>query len=79
MAIVVFAYVLSIKEGLKLYRKVGVKKYPDSSEEREESVFRCGINSLVRFCQNLTTFCQYVFGRIARQKLPIPILIFQNV
>lgn len=79
MAIVVFAYVLSIKEGLKLYRKVRVKKYPDGSEEREESVFRYGINSLVRFCQNLATFCHYVFGGLARQKLRVPILIIENV
>lgn len=79
MAIVVFAYVLSIKEGLKLYRKVGVKKYPDGSQEREESVFRYGINSLVRFCQNLATFCHYVFGSLNRQKLRVPILIIENV
>jgi hypothetical protein len=79
MAIIVFAYVLSIKEGLKLYRKVRVKKYPDGSQEREESVFRYGINSLVRFCQNLATFCHYTFGGLARQKLRVPILIIENV
>ena len=79
MAVVVFAYVLSIKEGLKTYRRVRVKEYADGSKEREESVFRFGINSLVRFCQNLATFCHYVFGELVKQKLPTPILIVTNV
>jgi len=79
MAIVVFSYVLSIREGLKNYRKVRVKRYPDGSEEREESVFRFGINSLIRFCENLGTFCAHVFGNLGRQKLLKPILILEDV
>lgn len=79
MAIVVFSYVLSIREGLKNYRKVRVKRYPDGSEEREESVFRFGINSLIRFCENLLTFCQHVFKNLGRQKLLKPVLILEDV
>lgn len=79
MAIVVFSYVLSIKEGLKTYRKVRMKLYSDGSEEMGESVFRRGINSLMRFCANLYTFCLYVFGKIKNNKMPVPILILENV
>jgi hypothetical protein len=79
MAIVVFSYVLSIKEGLKTYSKVRVKLYLDGSEEMEESVFRRGINSLLRFCANLYTFCLHIFGKIGNNKMPVPILILENV
>ena len=79
MAIVVFSYVLSIKEGLKTYRKVRVKLYADGSEEMEESIFRRGINSLMRFCANLQTFCRHIFGKIGNNKMPVPILILENV
>lgn len=79
MAVVVFAYVISIKQGLKSYRKVRMKLYSDGSEEREESVFRHGINSLMRFCANLHTFCRYLFGEIGSNKMPVPIMILENV
>jgi len=79
MAVVVFAYVLSIKEGLKTYRKVRVKKYSDGSQEREESVFRHGLNSLMRFCADLFTFCRHLFSEMGRNKMPVPILILENV
>jgi hypothetical protein len=77
MAIVVFAYVISIKEGLKTYRKVRAKLYSDGTEEMEESVFRRGINSLMRFCANQQTFCRHTFEKI--KKIPAPILILENV
>lgn len=79
MAIVVFAYVLSIKEGLKTYRKVRVKKYADGSQEMEESMFRHGMNSLMRFCADLITFCRHLFNELGRKKLPVPIMILENV
>jgi len=79
MAVVVFSYVLSIKEGLKTYRKVRMKKYADGSEEREESVFRHGINSLMRFCANLSILCRHLFSKIGIHKMPVPILIHENV
>lgn len=79
MAIVVFAYVLSIKEGLKTYRKVRIKVYPDGSQEREESVFRHGMNSLMRFCANLITFCRHLSSELRTNKMPIPIMILENV
>ena len=79
MAIVVFAYVLSIKEGLKTYGKVRVKKYANGSQEREESMFRHGMNSLMRFCADLITFCRHLFSELGRHKMPIPIMILENV
>ena len=79
MAIVVFAYLLSIKEGLKTYRKVRMKLYPDGSEERQESVFRHGLNSLMRFCANLLTFCRHLFSELGTNKMPTPIMILENV
>jgi hypothetical protein len=79
MAIVVFSYVLSIKEGLKTYRKVRVKLYLDGSQEMAESLFRHGINSLMRFCENLQTFCRHVFGKMGNHKIPVPILILENI
>lgn len=79
MAIVVFAYVLSIKEGLKTYRKVRVKNYADGSQEREESIFRHGLNNLTRFCAELISFCRHVFSELGRNKMPVPIMILENV
>ncbi len=79
MAVVVFAYVLSIREGLKTYRKVRVKKYADGSQEREESVFRHGLNNLMRFCTNLPSFCRHLFGQIDRDKMRVPIMILEYV
>ena len=79
MAIVVFAYVLSIKEGLKTYSKVRIKLYPDGAQEREESVFRHGLNSLMRFCANLLTFCRHLFSELGTNKMPTPIMILENV
>ncbi len=79
MAVVVFAYVLSIKEGLKKYRKVRIKLYPDGSQERGESVFRHGINSLMRFCANLLTFCRHLSRELGNNKMPTPIMILENV
>ena len=79
MAIVVFSYVISIKEGLKAYRKVRAKLYSDGTEKMEESVFRCGINSLMRFCANLQNFCRHIFGKIGNDGIPEHILILKNV
>ena len=79
MAVVVFAYVLSIREGLKTYRKVRVKQYADGSVEREESVFRYGLNRLMRFCADLNTFSRHLFSELGSNKMQIPILIFENV
>ena len=79
MAIVVFAFVLSIEEGLKTYWKVRVKQYADGSQEREESMFRHGINNLMRFCANLLTFCRHLFRELDGNKMPVPIMILENV
>jgi len=58
-AITVFAYVLSINEGLKDYKKVKLNACKKKPEKRV-SVFRKGIDKLVAFCGNLRSFYQYL-------------------
>lgn len=60
MAVVVFAYTLSIHEGLKDYHKVGVKTYADGLQTKAYSVFRHGLDKLSAFCASLTDFCAYL-------------------
>ncbi|MBA2760720.1 MAG: hypothetical protein H0U39_01930 [Segetibacter sp.] len=60
MAVVVFAYTLSIHEGLKEYNKVPVKKYADGLQTKPYSVFRNGLDKITAFCANLTGFCAYL-------------------
>jgi len=50
MAIVVFAYVLSINEGLKNYKNVTEKEYADGTVFKKESIFRSGLDKLFAFC-----------------------------
>jgi len=70
MAMIVFAYVLSIHEGLKTYKKTYVKEYKKRSDptqktkERAVSVFRHGIDLLMNFCQSITSFCEYILRQI---------------
>jgi len=69
MAIVVFAYVLSINEGLKRYKNVAEKEYADGTVFKEESVFRCGLNQLFSFCFNFQKFIEYILGELVT-KIP---------
>lgn len=68
-AITVFAYVLSINEGLKDYKKVrynACKKRP----EKRVSVFRNGIDRLMGVCGNITLFYQYLVD-VFIAKMPV--------
>lgn len=68
-AITVFAYVLSIQEGLKDYKKVRLnacKKRP----EKRTSVFRNGIDKLMAFCGNIRLFYQYLVD-VFIAKIPV--------
>lgn len=64
MAIMVFAYVLSIHEGLKEYKKIRTHKSVDGTFYKVISVFRKGIDQLVVLCSNLVDFCQYILAEI---------------
>lgn len=64
MAVMVFAYTLSIHEGLKDYHRVVVKRYADGSQWKSESVFRYGYNKLLSYCTDLATFLHYLLGEI---------------
>lgn len=69
MAVVVFAYTLSIHEGLKEYKKVPPKKYADGLETKPYSVFRSGLDKITAFCASLTGFCAYLIDNLVT-KLP---------
>lgn len=60
MAVVVFAYTLSIHEGLKQYKKVPVKNYGAGLQTKAYSVFRSGLDKVMASCVSLTAFCTYL-------------------
>lgn len=68
-AVAVFAYTLSIHEGLKEYKKVPVKKYANGPKTKAYSVFRNGLDRISAFCYNLTRFCSYLIENMIT-KLP---------
>lgn len=70
MAVVVFAYTLSIHEGLKEYKKVPMKSYADGLIAKPYSVFRWGLDKISAFCANLTQFCAYLVENLIA-KLPL--------
>ncbi len=79
MAITIFAYILSIHEGIKTYKKVSLKTYQDGSQEKQESVFRHGINKIVIFCLSFDAFCNYILAEKERQKKQKKTVIIKNV
>jgi len=65
MAVMVFAYVLSIIEGLKVYNTVTIKEYHQEKRQgKAESIFRTGINQLAQYCTTLVSFCHFITHRI---------------
>lgn len=69
MAVVVFAYTLSICEGLKEYKKVPVKKYKNGLKTKAYSVFRLGLDKLTAFCYSMEAFMTYLIENLVT-KLP---------
>ena len=59
MAVTIFAYVLSVTEGLKTYRKVAEKVYKNK-KYKAVSVFRYGTDLLVAQCSTFYDFCNYL-------------------
>ena len=68
MAILVFAYTISVIEGLKNYKKIPVKKYANGNRYKAISVFRKGLNQVVNSCINLEEFCRYLIQNIQKEK-----------
>jgi hypothetical protein len=64
MAVMVFTYVISVHEGLKDYELVKTKKYSDGSCFKTDSVFRYGINKLMKHCCSFIRFCEYLVREI---------------
>jgi len=64
MAVVVFAYTLSILEGLKTYKTVGTKKYASGKEYKAVSVFRYGLDNLMNQCHSFIGFCLYIIQEL---------------
>lgn len=70
MAIVVFAYVLSVNEGLKKYKNVAEKEYADRTVFKEESAFRYGLNKIFAFCSSFQKFLEYLLNELI-VKIPL--------
>jgi hypothetical protein len=64
MAVVVFAYVLSIHEGLKKYKNVRLIRKADGTSVKAESVFRNGWDNLIAKIPTFEYFLQYVVENI---------------
>lgn len=64
MAVVVFAYVLSIHEGLKTYQKVKKTLRKDGTSYKDESVFRHGYDTLMAKVDSLNKIYQYICSEI---------------
>lgn len=66
MAVVVFAYILSVQEGLKTYDEVPLKKYDNGEVWKTKSVFRHGFEKMVVHCISILTFCKYLVQETSR-------------
>jgi hypothetical protein len=64
MAVVVFAYVLSIHEGLKTYKKVRTALRKDGERHKAESVFRHGYDTLIAKIDSTSKMYQYICSQI---------------
>lgn len=64
MAIAVFAYVLSIHEGLKTYRKVRTIKHADGSTSKAVSLFRHGFDNIAKHIYSFELCLQYICREI---------------
>ena len=53
MAIVVFAYLVSVKEGLLKMNTIKMKKYYNGKIDLSISVFRTGYSILQSFCKTI--------------------------
>lgn len=68
IAVVVFAYTLSVVEGLKDYHRVPMKTYADGTVTKSNSVFRHGIVRVNAICDNFKNLCLYVLQQVMALK-----------
>lgn len=64
MAVMVFAYVISIHEGLKTYKNVREIQRSNGPLEKAESVFRHGYDNLIAKVDSLVKLVQYIITEI---------------
>ena len=60
MAIVVFAYVVAVKEGLLKINTIKMKKYNNGKSYLSISVFRTGYTVLQALCKTINQFIEYI-------------------
>jgi hypothetical protein len=60
MAIVVFAYVVAVKEGILKMNTIKMKKYNNGKAYLSISVFRTGYTILQAFCKTINQFIEYI-------------------
>ena len=60
MAVVVFAYVVAVKEGILNMNTIKIKKYNNGKEYLSVSVFRTGYTILQSLCKKINQFIEYV-------------------
>jgi hypothetical protein len=66
MAIAVFAYVLSIHEGLKTHKKVRIIKHADGRVSKEVSLFRHGFDNIARHVYSFELCITYILNEMAK-------------
>lgn len=78
MAIVVFAYTLSVHEGLKTHHAVEVKTFAGGTRHKTVSVFRHGLSLLNGHLGSFREFCGFLHREIrwAASKYRSPDAIF---
>lgn len=65
MAVMVFSYILSVTQGLKVYHNVAIKKYHQENRvSKAESVFRVGMEQIAKYSSNLSIFCEFITTQI---------------
>jgi len=60
MAIVVFAYVVAVKEGILKMNTIKMKKYSNGKTYLSTSVFRTGYSILQSICKTINQFIEYI-------------------
>ena len=70
MAVVVFAYTLSVCEGLKEYKKVPMKKYKNGLVTKAYSVFRSGLDKISALGHNMEAFLVYLIENLITKLSP---------
>jgi hypothetical protein len=71
MAVVVFAYVVAVKEGILKMNTIKLKKYNNGKTYLSISVFRTGYTILQALCKTITQFIEYIESLILYNSIKI--------